>query len=234
MLRDYIPLQVRQEIRHVQRCLKDRKDNIDFKNTKSENISETPIRLTQPIMQSNFYENKVRNIQRACALLSAGSIDAHHYWSFWHRIGRPTSKNGFHKGRNLVNGELSVQTGGGLCQISSIIYHLSLIAGLKIIERHSHSVDIYKEHLRFTPLGADSTVVWGSKDLRLFNPYDFSVSFMFAVKNGSLVGEIYGEQPIHSRTVEFRRMSMEDAKNKVETLIDGIVVTTNMYAHKPV
>jgi hypothetical protein len=49
------------------------------------------------------------------------------------------------------------------------VYHIGIIAGLDIIERYNHSVDIYTDDTRFAPLGTDATVVYGYKDLRIRN-----------------------------------------------------------------
>ncbi len=231
--RRFIPLGIRQEFKHIQRINRDRKNGTHFDSNVLAIKSTSPIQLIQPIVRGSYYENKIKNISRGCALLSVGSIGKKQNWSFWHSLGRPTKKNGFCKGRNLVNGEISAQIGGGLCQVSSILYHLSLLAGLEIRERHPHSIDIYEEHLRFTPLGADSTVVWGSKDLRLSNPYDFPLSFSLRVQDNHLIGEVHTEQPVQPRKVEFKRIQIEPKLNKVETQVDGIVVATNIYVHKP-
>jgi len=61
---------------------------------------------------------------------------------------------------------LALDYGGGLCQLSGIIYHAVLEAGLEILERHPHSLDIYTATTRYTPLGSDAAVVYGHKDLR--------------------------------------------------------------------
>jgi vancomycin resistance protein VanW len=49
---------------------------------------------------------------------------------------RPTSARGFLPGRSLLAGELRPDYGGGLCQLSGLIYNVSLMAGLEVLERH--------------------------------------------------------------------------------------------------
>jgi len=84
-------------------------------------------------------------------------------FSFWHVVDRPTGARGFVPGRSLLGGELRPDYGGGLCQLSGIIYYSSLIAGLDILERHPHSRDIYDDQTRYTPLGATRQSHMGSK-----------------------------------------------------------------------
>lgn len=68
-------------------------------------------------------------------------------------------------------------SGRGLCQLSGLIYYISLLAGLELIERHPHSLAIYDETTGFTPLGSEATVVYGYKDLRLRNNTDAPLQF---------------------------------------------------------
>jgi vancomycin resistance protein VanW len=242
IVRRFIPLEVRQEIKHHLRVLRDTAHGIRFdrdllkgdllNDEPGSPSTQQPIQLVQPIQHSSFYENKIINITRGAALLNQNLIRADQSWSFWHRIQRPNSANGFVAGRNLVNGELVAQSGGGLCQIASMAYHLALLAGLTILERHSHSIDIYQEHQRFTPLGADATVVWGFKDLRLHNPYPFAVSFEFSVQNGQLLGKINTEAKLMAQLVEFVRIPLQKPFVQVNTLIDHKIVKTTVYEQR--
>ncbi len=63
----------------------------------------------------------------------------------------------------------------GFVSFSSLLYYAALKTGFIITERHHHSIDIYKEDERYIPLGADSTVVYGFRDLQFINPYNFPV-----------------------------------------------------------
>ena len=111
---------------------------------------------------------------------------------------------------------MSLDYGGGLCQLSSIIYHLSIIAGMSIVERHNHSVDIYNDEDRFTPLGADATVAYGYKDLRVKNEYSFPVRFNFEIINDNLIGSVCSTQYIEKRDIVFNK-DMQEAYVKVST-----------------
>ena len=233
-IRGLIPLILRQEIKQYGRYLIDFTRGFSFGYSISTFTSNQPVRIVQPIMPSAFYENKVINITRGAYLLHQNLIPPNQYWSFWYRVSRPSASNGFAVGRNLVNDALVAQTGGGLCQISSMIYHLALLTGLTVIERHPHSVDIYEENQRFTPLGADATVVWGYKDLRLYNPHPFAVSFQFAVKNGQLIGEVHSEPELKPVLVEFIRLPLEKTLIKVNVVVNGLIQSSGLYKQKPV
>jgi len=229
IIRRLIPLPLRQDIRQFLRNRADQWHGLHFGRGFGEIACAKPIRLEQRIMPSPLYENKLTNIRRAIALLNHNLIAPDEYWSFWHRIRCPDAKNGFVSGRNLVNGQLTEQTGGGLCQISSMIYHLALLAGLTVTERHAHSMDIYTEAQRFTPLGSDATVVWGFKDLRLRNPHPFAVAMRFAIVDGALHGEIHALQTLLPRRVEFVREALPNTHIKVHTQVDGVCRASTVY-----
>lgn len=233
-VRTWVPLSWRQELKHWQRQWRDHRAQRSFGDSRSPQTSEQPLRIIQPILHSSFYENKLKNIERACMLLSSTSILPHQRWSFWHRLGRPTRGNGFHPGRNLVNGEMSAQVGGGLCQMSSMLYHLALLAGLRVEERHPHSLDIYDDHQRYTPLGADATVVWGTKDLRFFNPHSFELVFVLRIEDAHLVGEVHSAVSLPTYALEFKRQAIDEKTNLVETMVNGVIVASDIYVKKKV
>jgi vancomycin resistance protein YoaR len=54
--------------------------------------------------------------------------------------------------------------GGGICQVSTTMFNAVFFAGLKVTERHNHS--IYINHY---PKGRDATVTGGGKNLRFVN-----------------------------------------------------------------
>jgi vancomycin resistance protein VanW len=76
------------------------------------------------------------------------------HFSFWQAVGRSTRSRGFVPGRSLLAVELRLDYGGGLCQLSGLIYYTSLMAGLEILERHPHSRDISDESDSLSGFGA--------------------------------------------------------------------------------
>lgn len=149
-------------------------------------------------------------------------------FSFWKTVGGPTKKNGFKKGRNIIKGKVSEEIGGGLCQLSSIIYITALKANLKIVERYNHSVDIYNEDERFTPLGADATVVYGYKDLRIQNNYDFPVRFRFVYSKNKIICTLESLEKIEENEVTFIR-NYSGNKVEVTTKSNGNFKTLSIY-----
>lgn len=241
-MRRRLPLGLRQEIRHWWRFCNDRRNGIRFERSVGDlgvghlgvgDLEQRPsIGLIQPIMPSDFFENKRANIRRGAALLDRGLIGAGEAWSFWHRIGRPHAANGFLPGRNIVGGRLVALSGGGLCQLASMVYHLALLGGLTVQERHPHSLDIYEEDQRFTPLGSDATVVWGFKDLRLHNPHPFPVAFGLRVETNRLIGELRANADLEACDVAFVRVNLESPWVRVNTMVNRRLLVSTVYEQR--
>lgn len=163
------------------------------------------VETRQPVRATTLAQNKIHNIRLASAPIANLQLLSGEILSFWKAVGPPSASRGYLPGRNLLQGQLREDIGGGLCQLSGIMYHTALKAGLEIRERHPHSVDIYQEHERYTPLGADAAVAYPYKDLRLQNPYPFPVQFSFLVNNDEVVCRIFLEDSPPAIQVEFLR-----------------------------
>ena len=177
--------------------------NIFAKINKSEINFPFSIETSQEIKNGIFLDNKIHNLKLASDLVNQVVINPNEVFSFWKIIKNPSEKNGFKKGRNIVNQKVSEEIGGGLCQLSGIIYHTSLKANLNIIERHNHSVDIYSEPDRYTPLGADATVVYGYKDLQIKNNFTFPIQFEIKIANQKIVCSLKSTEKIENHLIEF-------------------------------
>jgi vancomycin resistance protein VanW len=149
-------------------------------------------------------------------------------FSFWHLVGNPSEKNGYKKGRNILNGKLSEAIGGGLCQLSGILHHVALFAGLQILERHAHTLDLYKDEERFTPLGTDATIVYGYKDLRFRQTLPFPIFFQFQIKNDALICELWAKERIFVQEIEFIKVD-EGEFVKVEAVRNGEILEVARY-----
>lgn len=221
-IRALIPGAIRANGRSIYVAFRDKASGVKFARSRTltekdgqEHIFSVTIR--QPIHATPLLENKLNNLRLGISLLQGLIIEPGEIFSFWKVLGRPSVSKGYLPGRNLKAGKLVTEVGGGLCQLASIIYHASLCSGLGILERHSHSVDIYTDETRFTPLGADAAVVFGHKDLRVKNDLDFSVRLQFHLHPERLELEMQGAKLMHSCQVEFRKLSQE-GKTVVETL----------------
>jgi vancomycin resistance protein VanW len=173
--------------------------------------------LTQAIKVTDFSENKIHNLALAAQSINDVVINPQQIFSLWTLVGAPTQHRGYLPGRSLVKQQLQAEYGGGLCQLSGLLYHLALTAGLTILERHPHSIDLYTDETRFAPLGSDATVVYGYKDFRFLNSLPQPICVRILVGTDVVTGQLCGEGAIKKYQVEFILQSSEHYV-EIETL----------------
>ncbi|MGG9960270.1 VanW family protein [Ferruginibacter sp. SUN106] len=176
--------------------------NKNIRQQLPENIQQA-VSIQQQVKVNDSSANKISNLNLAITTINNIEIAPGQIFSFWKSVGNPSEKNGYKKSRTIINGELEAATGGGLCQLSGLIYFLSVQTGLTVLERHPHSIDIYKDEDRFTPLGSDATVAYGYKDCRIKNEYHFPVYFSFTLNENSLTGIVSAAENILLHKIEF-------------------------------
>jgi len=166
-------------------------------------------------MSSHYFNNKEHNLLLAIQKIQDVVIAPGQVFSFWHLVGNPNQKAGYLQGRTIMGEGLTTTIGGGLCQISGLIYFLSLRLRLTVVERHPHSKDIYTNATRFAPLGSDATVVYGYKDLRFQNNLSSPICFRFLIKQQEITAFICSDQPIAEAQIEFCTQQL-DSGTQVE------------------
>jgi len=175
------------------------------------------VTITQPINKSQWAENKKHNLRLAISTFQDLVHEPGEIFSFWHNVGNPTKKAGYKVGINIIRNKLDFDYGGGLCQLSGLLYHLALSAGLVILERHPHSMDLYTDATRYTPLGADATTVYGRKDLRVKNNLAFPLCYRIRVENDHLTGAFCAPEKMEAYDLEFKK-EVFDGKERVQTI----------------
>jgi vancomycin resistance protein VanW len=114
------------------------------------------------------------------------------WFSFWSAIPEPRERNGFLPGPSFSEHRVSLSVGGGLCQISGLLYNLALLSGMEILERHPHSIDAYGED-RYLPLGRDATVAYLSKDLAFRNVLPHAVRLQIDLSDRAVRGQMLSD-----------------------------------------
>ena len=104
------------------------------------------------------------NIMLASKSLNNLLVAPHEEFSFNKTVGARTEKRGYKTAKIIVGGEFVDGVGGGICQVSTTLYNAVLLAGLKIIEFHPHTLQVGYVEPSF-----DAMVNSGSADLRFVN-----------------------------------------------------------------
>jgi vancomycin resistance protein VanW len=242
-MKTFIPPAWRINVRVLQRYLKDLSTGRSHQlamgraiDAASKSEFYPQIALTQPLgsISTQYFGNKKHNLGLAIQKLQDVVVAPGQVFSFWHLVGNPTAAAGYVSGRTIMGQTLATTVGGGLCQLSGLVYFLALKSGLTIIERHSHSKDIYTDATRFAPLGSDATVVYGYKDLRFQNNLSSSICFRFLIREQDITTYICSDQPIVEARIEFCSESL-DSGTQVETIrytpaiAKGEVVSSDFY-----
>ncbi|MCY7855798.1 VanW family protein [Bacillus sonorensis] len=128
--------------------------------------------------------------------LAAKAIDNHvvfpgETFSFNRVVGKRTEEKGYMSAPIIVKGELSEGVGGGICQVSSTLYNAVDRAGLKIVQRYSHS-----RRVPYVPPGRDATVSWNGPDFRFQNKYNQPVLIRAKQYGGSMAVMLYSSDVI--------------------------------------
>ena len=113
--------------------------------------------------------NKITNLKLAAAKINLVTLHPGETFSFWKLIGKPTGRKGYLKGMVLRNGRFIAGTGGGLCQLSNLIYWMTLHTPLTVVERHRHGYDVFPDSNRTKPFGSGATCFYNYGDLMIQN-----------------------------------------------------------------
>ncbi len=140
-------------------------------------------------------ETKILNLGLAIRSLDGLVLEPGEVFSFWNRVGQPSARRGFVEGLVLVRGQVGVAIGGGLCQLSNLLYWMALHAPLEVVEHHRHGFDAFPDDGRLLPFGSGATVFFNYGDLRLRNPTDMSLQLRVWLTDTKLCGQIRAEAP---------------------------------------
>lgn len=130
---------------------------------------QTPLLRRLKDVDMYLQHNKVTNLRLALPRLNRLLVQPGETFSYWYALGKPTRSKGYLPGLQLDQGRLKSATGGGLCQLSNLIFWLSAHTPLTIVERWRHSFDVFPDVNRTQPFGSGATCAWNYIDLQLRN-----------------------------------------------------------------
>ena len=150
----------------------------------------TPLLRKLKDVEMYLQYNKITNLKIAVAKLNGAIIKPGETFSYWKLIGKPSYKKGYLDGLVLcANGSFKPGVGGGLCQLSNLIYWMTLHTPLTVTERYRHSHDIFPDVNRTQPFGSGATCVYNYFDLQIHNGTKEDYQLIVYLTDNSLVGE---------------------------------------------
>jgi len=138
--------------------------------------------------------NKIRNLSIAVGRLDKVVVNPGETFSFWRIIGKPARRKGYVEGMVLSNGSFYPGVGGGLCQLSNLIYWMTLHTPLTVTERYRHTHDVFPDSDRTQPFGSGATCVYNYIDLQIRNDTDQAYQLHVYLTSEHLAGEWRAEK----------------------------------------
>lgn len=155
--------------------------------------TEELLKVKSPMAQFTTHYNpgdrpRTHNLRLVAERLDGAVVMPGEVFSFNNTVG-PRTK-GFRAAKIYVRGKIKTDLGGGTCQVSSTLYNATLLAGLPIVERTSHSLTV-----PYVTPGRDATVYYGSLDYKFRNSTDAPI-YIRAVPGGARLRiTLYGGHP---------------------------------------
>jgi vancomycin resistance protein VanW len=174
-----------------------------FATTRSESsllphvISEHKTPLMRRLKEVDMWlqHNKVTNLKIASSRLNRIVIKPGETFSYWRLIGNTTKRKGYLDGMILFYGKVMTGVGGGLCQLSNLIYWMTLHSPLTVTERYRHSYDVFPDSQRSQPFGSGATCAFNYLDLQIRNETNQTFQLVIYLTDTHLVGEWRSELP---------------------------------------
>jgi vancomycin resistance protein YoaR len=160
-------------------------------------------------------DSRLQNIKAAAARFHGLLIPPNTTFSMGTAMGDISLENGYAEALIIYNGQSITGVGGGVCQVSTTLFHTAYYAGYPIVERHEHAYRVYYYEQTRTGTdpslaGLDATVYFPLVDLKFTNdrPYWLLMETYFNAKNDSLTWKFYSGDD--GRTVDVQSSGPQD------------------------
>jgi vancomycin resistance protein VanW len=159
----------------------------------------TPMLRALSGVDMQLQHNKMASLTIAASCIDGLLLRPGETFSFWRLVGRPTARRGFKIGLVLRNGTIQQDIGGGLCQMTNLIYWMTLHTPLTITERWRHGFDVFPDAGRTQPFASGATCGWNYIDLQIRNDTPDTWQLRIAPKGEWLRGAWYSSAPPNHR-----------------------------------
>jgi vancomycin resistance protein VanW len=155
----------------------------------------SPLRRRLGTTDPNLEDGKITNQRLAVDAMNGLLLRPGEMFSYWNAVGAPSTRRGFRDGLVLGPDGLESGTGGGLCQLSNLLYWMALQAPVRVIEQHHHGSDLFPDDDRVQPFGSGATVFFNYVDLRFANETDRTLQLRAWLTDDELRGEVRIDLP---------------------------------------
>jgi vancomycin resistance protein YoaR len=118
-------------------------------------------------------------------------------------LGERTTAKGYQDGTVIINGRLTRGTGGGVSQVSTVVYNLAYFAGVDFLEFSPHAFFIPRY-----PEGREATVYWPYLDNRWKNDTSYGMLLQTWVADGYVHGRVWSTKVWDIKSVKSPRRNI--------------------------
>ncbi|MDR4947562.1 VanW family protein [Neobacillus cucumis] len=126
-----------------------------------------------------------KNIELSAQAINNVIVGAQDIFSFNTTVGPSDAAHGYQPAKEIVNKQMVMGIGGGICQTSSTLFNAVDQVGVRYVEKHHHSLTV-----GYVPLGRDATVSYGGPDFRFQNTTGVPFIIKAIYANGKLTVEV--------------------------------------------
>ncbi|MEW6228312.1 MAG: VanW family protein [Bacillota bacterium] len=188
----------------------------------SEIVCEEPVLASFSTTIKDAERSRNHNIVVAASAIDGTVVQPGGVFSFDQAVGPRLASSGYKEARVISGGKSMPGIAGGICQVSTTLYNVALLAGLEIVERHPHSRPV-----DYVPPGLDATVSEGQYDLKFRNSLGVPLTLGAHVDGNRLVMEVRApvEQPprvrVSTQITEIERPRLMSAARPGDSVSGG-------------
>ncbi len=151
-------------------------------------------------------------------------------------LGERTPDKGYADGYVIEDGRLVKGTGGGVSQISTVVYNLAWFAGAQLTAHTAHSFYIARY-----PEGREATLHWPDVDNRFTNATPYAMLVQLWVADGAVHGRIWSTKVYDVEAVKGPRTALVNGKTVTDDstscvpqpqMVPGFTVTVQRVIHQ--
>ncbi len=167
---------------------------------------------------------RVNNMRIAIQAIDGTVLAPGQIYSMNATVGERTQARGYRTAPVIEYGKLVPGIGGGVSQVTGTLFNAVLVAGLPILEYHTHA-----EPIPYLPIGRDATVAWKRLDMRFKNDTPAPIYIDYHLVNNRAIATLYGAKSARRQTrivVNAQRLGPRRAKAALYRIVkrNGAVV----------
>lgn len=169
-------------------------------------VKELVVDFSSPFPLSD--RTRTQNLRVATRTINGTYIPPGGTFSLNGILGERTTDKGYADGTVIINGRLTRGTGGGISQVSTVIYNLAYFAGADTIEftRHAFFIPRYPE-------GREATVFWPNVDNKWKNDTPYGMLLQTWVnEDGFVRGRVWSTKTWDIRSIKGPRRNVVQPK----------------------